>query len=59
MNIKIKIEMTKYNLKQWQTAKLLNISESAFSRMLRKELSKEEQERIINIIRERGVTYGK
>ncbi|MGN0378790.1 MAG: hypothetical protein ACI4EU_04310 [Butyrivibrio sp.] len=49
-NMEIRIEMTKCNLKQWQVANLLNMSESAFSRMIRKELPEAEQEKIISII---------
>lgn len=50
-NMNIRLEMTKKNLKQWQVAKLLNISESVFSRKMRTEMPAEEQERIIKIIR--------
>ena len=49
-NLKVRITMTELGLKQWQVAELLNISESVFSRLLRKELSEEEQKRIINLM---------
>lgn len=54
MNLEIRIEMTKHNLKQWQVAKMLNISESVLSRKLRNELTQEEKERIIQIMRKEG-----
>lgn len=50
-NMEIRIEMTRHNLKQWQVANMLGISESVFSRKLRKELSEEEKEHIINVIK--------
>lgn len=50
-NMEIRIEMTKNNLKQWQVANLLGISESVFSRKMRKEMPTEEKERIISIIK--------
>ena len=53
-NMEIRLEMLKKNLKQWQVANLLGISESVFSRKLRKELSKEETTRILNAIRKEG-----
>ncbi len=56
-NLKVKIEMTKRNLKQWQVANLLGISESVFSRKMRNELSKEEQEKIIDVIKRKGDVY--
>ncbi len=50
-NMEIRIEMTRHGLKQWQVANLLGVSESVFSRMLRKELSEEEKERILKAIK--------
>lgn len=49
-NLLIRIEMTKHNLKQWQLADILGISEFSLSRKLRKELPELEQERIISLI---------
>lgn len=43
--------MMEHNLKQWQLAKLLNVSESTVNRLLREELPQEEQDRIIDVIR--------
>lgn len=51
-NIEIRIEMVKYNLKQWEVARLLNMSESVFSRRFRKEIPEDEKQRILAIIRE-------
>ena len=50
-NMEIRIEMTRHGLKQWKVANLLGVSESVFSRMLRKELSEEEKERILKAIK--------
>ena len=38
------------NIKQWQLAKLLKVSESTVNRMLREELPEEEQNRIVALI---------
>ena len=55
MNQDVKLEMFKANLKQYELANLMKIHEGNLSKMLnRKELSKEEKERIIEIIKERG-----
>ena len=50
-NMNVRIEMVKHGLKQWQVANLLGVSESAFSKKIRKELPKEEQEKIIAVIK--------
>ena len=50
-NLEIRIEMTKRNLKQWQVAKMLNMSESVFSRKMRTELSDNEKNMILTAIR--------
>ena len=49
-NIKIRIAMMGRNIKQWQLAKLLKVSESTVNRMLREELPEEEQNRIVALI---------
>lgn len=49
-NMAIRIAMTKCGMKQWQLAKLLNISESALSRLLRAELPEEKQKDIVAMI---------
>lgn len=49
-NMEIRIEMTKHGLKQWQLANLLEMSESALSRKLRKELPDNEKQQILGII---------
>lgn len=52
MNQDIKLEMFKANLKQFQLSSLLKIHEGTLSKMLnRKELTKEEKERILDIIK--------
>lgn len=52
-NIRIRIAMMEHNLKQWQLAKLLSVSESTVNRLLREELPEEEQEKIVGLINER------
>ena len=49
-NMEIRIEMTKQNLRQWQLANLLGVSESVLSRKLRKELPDDEKKKILEII---------
>ena len=49
-NMEIRVEMTKRGMKQWQLAALLGLSESVFSRKLRKELPQEEKDRILKVI---------
>lgn len=55
-NIDIRTEMLKYNIKQWQLAEKLGITEFSLCRKLRHELSKEDKEKALNAIKElRGV----
>ncbi len=49
-NMEIRIEMTKRNMKQWQLANLLGISESVLSRKMRKELPPDEKKKILDVI---------
>lgn len=59
MNNDIKLEMFKANLKQFQLAQLLGMHEGNLSKMLnRKELTKDEKERIKKIINERRKNNG-
>jgi len=53
-NIKIRIAMVECNIKQWQLAKLLNVSESTVNRLLREELPQERQDQIVGLIKEGG-----
>ena len=55
-NIKIRITMMEHNIKQWQLAKLLDVSESTVNRLLREELPEEEQDRIVEIIKNGGIS---
>lgn len=55
-NIKIRITMMEHNIKQWQLAKLLDVSESTVNRLLREELPEEEQDRIVGIIKNGGIS---
>ena len=49
--------MFESGLRQWQVAKLLGISEARMSQKLRWEMPREEQEKIIGLISERGAQY--
>lgn len=49
-NAKIRIKMIESGMKQWELARLLDMSESVLSRKLRDELPKEEQDRICKLI---------
>lgn len=53
-NTKLKIKMVESGIKQWELARLMEISESALSRKLRDELPEEEQDRIISLIEKAG-----
>ena len=53
-NERIRIAMIQNNIKQYEVAKLLGISETSLCRKLREELPEEEQDEIIAIIEERG-----
>ena len=53
-NTKVRIKMIESGIKQWELARLLDISESALSRKLRDELPEEEQDRICNLIEKSG-----
>ena len=56
-NDEVRPEMFKYNIKQWELAEQLQISEFTLCRKLRHELSKEDKEKALNgikkIIKER------
>jgi predicted XRE-type DNA-binding protein len=54
-NLIIRIALTNANMKQWQLADLLGIHETTLCVKLRKELPKEEQERIVALIKENEV----
>lgn len=49
-NIRIRRKLFEVGMKQWELARLMEISESQLSRKLRLELPQEEQDRIIEII---------
>lgn len=50
-NTSVRIEMAMLNIKQWQLARILGISESTLCRKLREELPPEEQIKIIQLMR--------
>ncbi len=49
-NVSIRNAILSNNFKYWQIAEKLNINDGNFSRLLRKELTKDKQERILEII---------
>lgn len=49
-NIEIRSSAKNKGVKLWQIAEVLHIQDSAFSRKLRHELSKDEKEKILAII---------
>lgn len=51
-NIKIRVELTKSGVKYWELARLLGISVPTLNRRLRDELPAEEQEHIVELIRQ-------
>ena len=55
-NIRIKIALLEVGMKNWELAAFLGISEATMSRRLRVELPEEEQDRIINVIRNNANT---
>jgi len=53
-NIKIRLAMVEYGVKQWQVAQLMGIHEVSLSRKMRNELPEEEQNRIVELIRNKA-----
>lgn len=49
-NVEIRSAFMQAGIKQWQLAEALGISETHFSRKLRKELPQEEREKILSVI---------
>lgn len=49
-NVEIRSAFMQAGIKQWQLAEALGISETHFSRKLRKELPEEEREKILSVI---------
>lgn len=53
-NIEIRNAIFSNNIKKWEIASKLGVTDSTFSRMLRTELSKEKKEKILDIIKNYG-----
>ncbi len=53
-NKKVRIAMIEADIRQWELAKLLNISESSLTRKLREELPEKEQDEIVALINDKG-----
>ena len=50
----IREELKKRNLKQWELAKMLGVSEFTLTRRLREELPEEEKKKILEVIEKGG-----
>ena len=57
-NTKVREELAKHGFFLYQLGKFLNVSEMTVTRMMREELPEEEQNRIINLIREEAKKNG-
>ena len=55
-NKKVRIAMIESDVRQWELAKMLNISESSLTRKLREELPDKEQDEIVALIKQKGKT---
>ena len=53
-NVEIRNAIFSNNIKKWEIASKLGVTDSTFSRMLRTELSKEKKEKILDIIKNYG-----
>lgn len=49
-NMRVRTRMLEAGIKQWQLAKMLKMSEPSLSRLLRRELPEEKQDKIIELI---------
>ena len=54
-NLKIKEALKVTGMKQWELAEILGVGESTLSRCFRRELSEEEQKRIVAVIQEHSI----
>ena len=52
-NLEIREALWKRNMKQWELAEKLGVSESVLCRKLRNELSEEERDKILKVIKEK------
>lgn len=50
-NIEIRNAIFSNNIKKWEVANKLGVTDSTFSRMLRSEMSNEKKKEILNIIK--------
>ena len=57
-NLQIRIALIKNNVRQWEVAREKNMSEPAFSNLLRDELPEESQVEIISLIKEIAARKG-
>lgn len=54
-NIRIRFALIQHNMKQWELAEKMGLSEPSLSRMLRRELPEEEQDRIVELIEQSNI----
>ncbi len=57
-NVKIKVAMIEHGVKQWEVAQMMGIHEVTLCRKMRNELPAEEQDRIVDLIRQHTKTGG-
>lgn len=51
-NERVKMELFRSGVKQWELSKKLEVSESQVTRMLRNEMDDEKQDELVSLIRE-------
>ena len=52
LNIKVRVALKETGVKYWELARIMGISDGTLCRRLRDEMPAEEQDRIVNMIRE-------
>lgn len=57
-NIEIRIEIEKSRFKKYEIAEAMGITETSFSRLLRKELSEQQKERVQEAIKKLQIKSG-
>lgn len=50
-NVEIKIALKQRNMKQWELAELIGVTEWTFSKWMRKELPQEKKDEILGVIK--------
>ena len=53
-NYRVRVALMLHNMKNWELAKKMGVSEFTLSRKLREELPEEDQDELVRIIEEEG-----